>query len=261
MEITLLDGKTYNREDLITKASDDSYYYGYLGKYAFSSTSMKHLLDSPKTYKHILEYGTIESQALRDGWLFHAAVLEPEVFESQIFVDCQSKNTKKYKDALAEHGKVFTMKEKHDAERLADALLRNEMVLQKLNDSDFEVAEIGEIGFDSIKFPFRAKADVLGNNSTMYDLKSTSSLKGWQYSADKYGYDVQAFIYSQLFDILPNRMGFIVIEKGSLDIGYAQVTEEFYLRGQAKVKRALEIYEEWFMQEADLDQYYINIEL
>lgn len=95
----------------------------------------------------------------------------------------------------------------------------------------------------------------------MYDLKSTSSLKGWQYSADKYGYDVQAFIYSQLFDILPNRMGFIVIEKGSLDIGYAQVTEEFYLRGQAKVKRALEIYEEWFMQEADLDQYYINIEL
>ena len=49
--------------------------------------------------------------------------------------------------------------------------------------------------------------------------------------------------------------------KGSLDIGYAQVSEEFYLRGEAKVRRALDIYEEWFMHETDLDQYYINIEL
>ena len=112
-----------------------------------------------------------------------------------------------------------------------------------------------------MKFPFRARADILGNNSSMYDLKTTSSLQGWKYSANKYNYDVQLFIYCQLFDILPNRMGFIVIDKGSLDIGYAEGTEEFYLSGAAKVKRALETYEEWFMQEVDLDQYYINIEL
>ena len=56
-------------------------------------------------------------------------------------------------------------------------------------------------------------------------------------------------------------MGFIVIDKGSLDIGYAQVTDEFYERGMLKVKKALQTYEEWFMQETDLDQYYINIEL
>ena len=257
MKITLLDGKTYDKEELVKKAYDDDFYYGYLGKFALSSSSIKNLLSSPKTYRNIMQYGSPSSQALRDGWLMHTCVLEPHVFEQQIFVDVQSKNTKKYKDALAEHGKVFTMKEKHDAERLADALLRNEMVLEKLNNSDFEVAEVADV----MGFPFRAKADILGNNSTMYDLKSTSSIEGWKYSADKYGYDVQAFLYCQIFDILPNRMGFIIIDKGSLDIGYAQVTEEFYLRGAAKVKRALEIYEEWFMQEADLDQYYLNIEL
>jgi len=257
MKITLLDGKTYDKEELVKKAYDDDFYYGYLGKYALSSSSIKNLLSSPKTYRNIMQYGSPSSQALRDGWLMHTCVLEPHVFEQQIFVDVQSKNTKKYKEALAEHGKVFTMKEKHDAERLADALLRNEMVLEKLNNSDFEVAEVADV----MGFPFRAKADILGNNSTMYDLKSTSSIEGWKYSADKYGYDVQAFLYCQIFDILPNRMGFIIIDKGSLDIGYAQVTEEFYLRGAAKVKRALEIYEEWFMQEADLDQYYLNIEL
>ena len=257
MKITLLDGKTYDKEELVKKAYDDDFYYGYLGKYALSSSSIKNLLSSPKTYRNIMQYGSPSSQALRDGWLMHTCVLEHHVFEEQIFVDVQSKNTKKYKEALAEHGKVFTMKEKHDAERLADALLRNEMVLEKLNNSDFEVAEVADV----MGFPFRAKADILGNNSTMYDLKSTSSIEGWKYSADKYGYDVQAFLYCQIFDILPNKMGFIIIDKGSLDIGYAQVTEEFYLRGAAKVKRALEIYEEWFMQEADLDQYYLNIEL
>ena len=261
-KITLLDGKTYDQEELVTKAYDDDYYYNYLSKFALSSSAVKNLLSSPKTYKHIMEYGSPSSQALRDGWLVHTCVLENHIFQEQIFVDVQSKNTKKYKEAVAEHGKVFTMKEKHDAERLADALLRNEMVLEKLNNSDFEVAEVETIKSKSgIDFPFRAKADILGNNSTMYDLKSTSSIEGWKYSADKYGYDAQCFIYSQCFDILPENIGFIIIDKGSLDIGYAQVTEEFYLRGAAKVYRALEIYEEWFMTEADLDQYYLNIEL
>jgi len=262
MKITLFDGITYDKDELVKKAYDDDFYYNYLGKYALSSSSIKNLLSSPKTYRNIMKYGSPSSQALRDGWLMHTCVLEPDVFEKQIFIDVQSKNTKKYKDAVAEFGKVFTMKEKHDAERLADALLRNEMVLEKLNNSDFEVAEIDEISFDGgFKFPFRAKADILGNNSSMYDLKSTSNIEGWKYSADKFGYDIQAFLYCKIFDIMPDKMGFIIIDKGSLDIGYAQVTEEFYLKGAAKVKRALEIYEEWFMQESDLDQYYINIEL
>ena len=56
-------------------------------------------------------------------------------------------------------------------------------------------------------------------------------------------------------------MGFIVIDKGSLDIGYANANEEFYKRGEMKVTKALQTYREWFMDDVDLDQYYINIEL
>lgn len=256
MNITLLDGQTYDVGDLKQKATSDDFYYGHLGRYAFSSSTIKYLLKSPKTYRNIVQYGSEETQALRDGWLVHACVLEPDVFEKQIYVDVQSKNTKKYKDALKEHGKVFTIKEKNDAERLADALLRNEMVLQKLNGAKFEVAEIGMIH----DMPFRAKADIL-NGDYLFDLKSSSSIEGWKYSADKYGYDIQCFIYCQLFDINPDNMGFIIIDKGSLDIGYATANKEFYLRGAAKVKHALQVYEDWFMQDADLDQYYLNIEL
>ena len=95
MKITLLDNKQWDINELKEKAYDDEFYYGYLGKYALSSTSIKHLLSSPKTYYNILQYGSQQSQALRDGWLFHTCVLEPHVFEEQIFVNVQSKNTKK----------------------------------------------------------------------------------------------------------------------------------------------------------------------
>ena len=95
MKITLLDGTEWEKKDIIQKAYDDEFYYGYLGKAAFSSTTIKHLLSSPKTYKHILNYGQSDAQPLRDGWLMHTCVLENHVFEEQIFVDVQSKNTKK----------------------------------------------------------------------------------------------------------------------------------------------------------------------
>ncbi len=49
MKITLLDGKTYDKEELVKKAYDDDFYYGYLGKFALSSSSIKNLLSSPKT--------------------------------------------------------------------------------------------------------------------------------------------------------------------------------------------------------------------
>ena len=111
-----------------------------MSKAALSSSSIKMLSTSPKKYKFVTDYGSAESQPLRDGWLFHTAILEPDVFNDQIFVDVQSKNTKKYKEALAEHGKVFTQKEKRDAERLADAFLRNEQALRLLDNSELSSA-------------------------------------------------------------------------------------------------------------------------
>ena len=91
------------------------------------------------------------------------------------------------------------------------------MVLQKLNDSEFEQSEVFTLEHNGNLYPFRARADILSNNSEMYDLKTTSSLNGWQYSADKFGYDLQCFLYCYAFDIAPENMGFIVIDKGSLE--------------------------------------------
>jgi hypothetical protein len=185
--ITLLDGTQHKEKELLKKMQDDSFYYGYLSKAALSSSSLKLLLTSPKTYYNVTKYGNPETQPLRDGWLFHTAILEPDVFNSQVFVDVESKNSKTYKLALEQHGKVFTKKEKRDAERLADAFLRNEKAIQYLQDTAFEVPAIGEV----MGMPSRGKADILGKNRIV-DLKTTTDLKNsFKYSAQKYSYDMQ----------------------------------------------------------------------
>ena len=248
--ITLLNGETFQEENLLDLMQNDEFYYGYMAKAALSSSSIKTLLSSPKTYKYVLDYGSGESQALRDGWLFHTAILEPHVFEEQIFVDVQSKNTKAYKEALAEHGKVFTAKEKRDAERVADAFLRNEHALKLLKNSEFEVPAVGMID----GYPFRGKADVFGNGKIV-DLKTTTDIKAFPYSARKYGYDVQVYVYCSLFNVSYKDFTFAVVDKGSLDIAIYDVSEEFYNEGKRKTQQAIETFETFFINGADLDTY------
>lgn len=252
-KIVLLDGTVWNKSELIEKMNDDDFYYGYLSKAALSSSSLKLLLDSPKTYRNVTEYGSPESQALRDGWLFHTAILEPEVFEAQVFVDVASKNTKAYKLAKEEHGKVFTMTERNDAERLADAFLRNTKAVELIRNCEFEVPVIGDV----MDFPFRGKADVLGSDRIV-DLKTTTDIKAFPYSAKKYSYDVQCYLYSNLFGIDYKDFVFLAMDKKSLDIGVYYCSEEFYFSGEQKIEKALEIYDTYFLQAADLDQYYLE---
>jgi hypothetical protein len=251
--ITLLDGKQWNKEDLLKEMQNDEFYYGYLSKAALSSSSLKLLLSSPKTYKYVSQYGNAESQALRDGWLFHTAILEPDVFNAQKFIDVESKNTKAYKEAKLEFGKVFTKSEKRDAERLADAFFRNEKALQYITNCEFEVPEIGEV----YGLPFRGKADILGKNRIV-DLKSVQDIKAFPHSARKYGYNVQCFLYCNLFNISYKDFTFIALDKSSLDIGVFHCSEEFYYEGEKKVEEAIEIYDLFFLQGIDTDQYYIE---
>ena len=250
--IELLNGERFKHDEILELMKDDELYYGYLGKAALSSSSIKLLLDSPKKYKYVTEYGSPSSQGLRDGWLFHTCILEPDVFEKQIFVNVKSKNTKAYKLAKEEHGKVFTMKEKNDAERLADAFLRNEHALKLITDCEFEVPAIGMIQ----GYPFRGKADVLGKG--LVDLKTTADLKAFPYAARKYGYDVQVYLYSELFNKPYEEFKFVAIDKGSLDIGIYDVSEEFYLQGKAKVTEAIKTFETFFINGADIDSYCIK---
>ena len=255
-KIKLLDGKYYDKAELLKRMDDDTFYYGELNKLALSSSSLKLLLSSPKTYKFSLQYGSSDSQALRDGWLFHTAILEPEVFSAQEFVEVQSKNTKKFREAKANNPRVFTAKERGDAERLVDAFYRNEYAKQLITKAEFEIPAIDNV----LDYPFRGKADVLAADRIV-DLKTTTNIKDFSWSANKYGYDVQCYLYCNLFKRQYKDFHFLVLDKGSLDIGIFNCSEEFYYRGEEKVQKALDLYNKFFIEGGDLDNYCLTGEL
>jgi hypothetical protein len=250
--ITTFDNKQWNKEELLANMYDDSFYYGYLGQNALSSSSIKTLINSPKTYYFTTKYGSSETQALRDGRLFHTMILEPEKLDDIIFVEAATKASKEFKLAKETGKEVYTKSEKKAAERLCDALLRNEAVKEYLTKAEYEVPQIAMI--DGI--PIRAKADILKGN-TIIDLKTTTGIKDFRYSADKYSYDLQAWLYREMFGV--ENFVFIAIDKGSLDIAIFECSDEFYEKGKAKFEQGVSNYKYFFQTEGiDLDQYVLR---
>tara|TARA_R100000697_G_scaffold21892_5_gene29333 strand:- start:3297 stop:4052 length:756 start_codon:yes stop_codon:yes gene_type:complete len=243
--------------DLEKKMIDDDFYYGYLGKAALSSSSIKHLIKSPKKYKYITNNAQPMTPSMKTGWLLHCAVLEPEKFAQQTFVNVQTRNTKKFKEAAKNNDMVFTAKERSETERLQDAIYRNEQAMKLLTKCEYEVPKIGIIN----GLPFRAKADVWCKDRVV-DLKTTMDISLWDYdkrfaagSPYKLNYDVQVYIYCKLFNISYDKFYFLVIDKGSLDIGIIECTEEFYLSGKQKTYQAISRYVQFFIDGADIDSY------
>ena len=137
--------------------------------------------------------------------------------------------------------------QKKSAERLTDAVLRNEGVLRLLTNSEFEIPEI-----DMLEgLPFRGKADII-QGDTIIDYKTTAELSSFKWSADKYGYDLQAYMYLRLFN--KKKFTFLVIDKASTDIGIFETTDDFIAKGEQKFIQAVDNYKYFFQDGNDLDQ-------
>ena len=247
--ITLLNGDAWAKEEILANMFDDEFYYSHLGKHALSSSSLKTILKSPKTYRNVIKYGdpSGDSPALSLGKLAHWMLLEPHKIDKLHFIDASTKNTKIYKEAKEFHDEVFLTKERKATERIT-AVLRNEAALKLLSNSEFEVPEIAMIE----GLPFRGKADII-QGDTIIDYKTSSELKNFRYSADKYGYDLQAYMYLRLFN--KKKFTFLVVDKGSTDIAIFETSEDFINKGKDKFYTAVENYKYFFEDNNDLDQY------
>ena len=251
-EITTFDGVKHNKEELLEKMLDDDFYYGYLGKQALSSSVLKTLMKSPKSYLHSLESESEPSQPLIDGKLFHWLILEPHKFDELVVVDVASKASKIYKEAKAEHGEVYTTKEIAKAKALAEVLLKNEEVNDYLEGSSFEVPEIQMIS----GIPFRGKADIIKGKSII-DLKTTAKISDFEYSANNFGYDLQAYLYLQLFPEAENFV-FICIDKNTNDIGIYTCSNSFLESGRRKLMKGIKDYKQFIASGMDLEQHTIK---
>ena len=245
-KIKLLNGEEWDKEEILKRMEDDSFYYGHLGQYALSSSSLKKLLQSPRAYRNSLRYSDNSSQALRDGRLVHLSILEPEKVKDLIVIE-GTKAKKEYKDAVAEHGDhmVYTESEMNNAFWIADAVLKNNEASFLLQGCDYEIS-----GVDMIEdIAFRAKADAISKDrSVIVDLKTTSAnIEDWKWEAKKYNYGLQAALYMHIFNSI--EFIFLVVNKSTKDIGIFDCSSSLIEKGQEDFYRAIDIYKEYFTKD------------
>ena len=108
---------------------------------------------------------------------------------------------------------------------------------------DYEVPGITEIEGNF----WKGKADILNHDDKLIiDLKTTGDINSFQYSAKKYNYDSQAYIYKHIFGY---DMIFLVVDKTTHQIGLFDCSEAFYERGYNKVIAASNIYDLFYKTE------------
>lgn len=236
--------KKYSKE--IEKLRQDEFYYGDFGKQYLSNSDIGSLLNNPKDFRSGINKPTI---AMLLGRYFHTDLLEPQKLSEFDIIDASTRTTKAYKELGKQ---ALLTKEVEMLSNMAKAIRMNldfyDMMYKAGN--KFEVPAIKEVGGHL----WKGKADIVSADSII-DLKTTSKIDDFKYSARKYNYDSQAWLYGQFFN---RPMVFIVVEKNTYKTGLFECSETFLEYGKQKVFKAIEVYEKFFIQGApeDINQYY-----
>ena len=223
-------------KEIYDKLRDDEHYYGDFGKQFLSNSDISTLLKNPKD----LHKPTPKSPALLVGGYFHTAILEPDKLNRFKIVEATTRNTKAYKE-ISEGELCLLQHEVDKIQLMTEAIQSNDVcrdlikpILGEVNYEEPRVAKIhGQM--------WKGKADVINHEEKLViDLKTTGDIDRFQWSANKFNYDSQAFIYSTLFGY---EMLFVVIDKETHQIGLFDCSPDFYAKGEDKVRRACDAYE------------------
>jgi hypothetical protein len=238
------------KEDVIEKLRNDEDYYGDFGKKYLSNSDIGTLLTNPLALGKPSE----PRPAFLVGGYFHTAILEPDKLKKYRVIPSSTRNTKAYKEMS--NGELCLLQHEVDAiELLSDTMLENNICkgLIRGSNTEYETPAIAEIEGEM----WKGKADIVNHNEKLViDLKTTADITRFKWSASKYNYDSQAYIYRMLFGY---DMLFVVIDKNTHQLGLFDCSPEFYEKGKDKVQRAVEAYRLFYKQkDFDPKQYFIN---
>jgi len=239
-----------NKEKVLQRLKNDEDYYGDFGNQFLSNSHVSKLLKDPlNVFKP-----SKPSPAFLVGGYFHTCILEPDKIERFKVVKSSTRNTKEYKDVSG--GELCLLqKEVDEIELMRDKLMGNDICkdLITLGNVDYETPGVTEL-FGNM---WKGKADIINHDEKLViDLKTTSDIDRFKWSASKFNYDSQAYIYSKLFGY---EMLFIVIDKSTNQIGMFDCSPEFYQRGEDKVSKASEAYDLFYKtKDFDPKQYFIS---
>jgi len=223
---------------IIEELRKDSNYYGEYGSQFISNSDIGTLLKNPKQFK-VREEPTL---AMLQGSYLHTALLEPEKLRNFEIVEASTRNTNIYKDASK--GDLLLLK--HEKDEL-DSLVTTIKGNFKFYEDIYAEGNIYEepATMELFGLPFKGKCDIVCEDF-LIDIKTTSDIDDFKWSARKYNYDSQSYIYQQLFD---KPLIFYVICKKSHRLGIFEPSEEFILSGKDKVLRAVEVYKKFFSKD------------
>jgi hypothetical protein len=228
-----------DKKEIIERLRNDEDYYGEFGQQYLSNSNVSTLLNNP------LALGKPQKQipAFLVGGYFHTAILEPEKIKNFKVIDASNRNTKAYKEMSG--GEMCILQSEVDlVDKMTDKILSNTVCHDLIRGNcTYEVPNIGEIENEL----WKGKADILNHDEKLIiDLKTTADIQGFKYSANKYNYDSQAYIYQELFGY---EMIFMAIDKQTHQIGIFDCSPAFIKRGADKVAKAVEQYQLFFQQE------------
>lgn len=238
--------------DILEILKDDVSYYGEFGKQYLSNSDISTLLTNPKAFG----ISRPDNANFAKGRLFHQLILEPEKASEWEFVDVASRNTKAYKEFISERDVEFALlqKEADEISQLVTTMMANVDFYDDIrhDENQYEVPAVGEI--EGVMW--KGKADIV-HPDMIIDLKTTSNIDDFKWSARKYNYDSQCYIYQQLFG---KPLVFYVIDKTNNMLGIFRPTEEFIRGGADKVRRAVDVYNKFFGDNATEDINYFYVE-
>lgn len=225
--------------DILSRLRNDDDYYGAFGKQFLSNSDIDTLLNNPKEFG---KRGSEDNVNYAKGRYFHQLILEPLKAAETKFVDASTRTTKIYKDFIEQHHMSFALLQKEGEEIMGcvNTMIQNISFFEGIRQegNQYEVPAVAEIK----GLMWKGKTDILCTDK-LIDLKTTSDIKDFKWSARKYNYDSQCYIYQQLFG---KPLVFYVVDKTSGMLGIFRPTEEFVKRGEEKVERAVEVYHKFF---------------
>jgi len=220
----------------IEKLRDDVHYYGRFGSQFLSNSNIGDLLNNPKNFG---KRGEV-TVPMVIGRYFHTAMLEPHKLGDFKFIDASTRTTKIYRETVNSGEPLILVKEKEETDAIILRMKNNKEFSDLIyaEGNKFEEPAISEIN----GLQWKGKADIV-HADFILDIKTTSDIRNFKYSANKYNYDSQAYIYEHLFG---KKMKFLVACKKTGDLGIFDVTEDFLERGERKVFAACDVYNRFF---------------
>lgn len=238
--------------DIIEQLRDDEQYYKGIGKEFLSNSDIGTLLNNPQDYGKYRD----DNKTFAEGRYFHQLILEPEKVKDVPMVDVSTRTTKEYKAFCENNNLPFCLlkKEVEEMERLVSIMKGNITFFEEIykDGNQYEVPNVGEIQ----GMMWKGKADIV-TDTMVIDLKTTSDINKFRYSAKSYNYDSQCYIYQMLFG---KPLVFYVVDKLTGQLGVFKPTDEFVGGGAIKVGRAIEVYNKYFSKNPsdDIANYFIE---